>query len=110
MVSVGRERDPRLGPAAHAEPAAPFGLPGSAAPLLVLPNLLPLTGFTGRRMAVPGGQPQLDRSTSSTGRTSALGRKPGLIIRSISRMQARSPSLRIGWWTVVSGGSLRQPG
>ena len=31
-------------------------------------------------------------------------------MRSSSRAQARSPSMRIGWCTVVSGGSHRLPG
>ena len=67
-------------------------------------------GGTGRRITVPGGQPQLDRSTSSVGSNCALGRRPGRAIRSSRRVQACSPSSRIGWWTVVSGGSYRLPG
>ena len=59
---------------------------------------------------MPGGQPQLDRMTSSVGSSSTLGRSAGLAIRSISRSQARSPILRIGWCTVVSGGSVRLAG
>ena len=67
-------------------------------------------GGTGRRITVPGGQPQLDRSTSSVGSNCTLGRRPGRAIRSSRRVQACSPSSRIGWWTVVSGGSYRLPG
>ena len=52
---------------------------------------------TGWRMTVPGGQPQLDRSTSSVGSSSVAGRSAGLAMRSSSRAQARSPSRRIGW-------------
>ena len=62
------------------------------------------SGVTGRRIVVPGGQPQLVRSTSSVGRISAFGRRPGLAIRSSSRAQARCPSRPMDWCTVVSGG------
>ena len=65
---------------------------------------------TCRRVTVPGGQPQLDLSTSSAGSSSILGRSDGSAIRSSSRSQARSPILRIGWCTVVSGGSVRLAG
>jgi hypothetical protein len=45
---------------------------------------------------VPGGQPQLDRSTSSVGSISTFWRRLGLAILSSSLVQARSPSSRIG--------------
>src|SRR6266446_4574154 len=51
---------------------------------------------TGCLVTVPGGQPQLDRSTISVGSTSTVGDRRGLVIRSSRRAQARSPSLRIG--------------
>src|ERR1700722_11825095 len=63
-----------------------------------------LTGFvpflrviaaTCRRVTVPCGHPQLDRSTSSDGSSSILGRSDGSAIRSSSRSQPRSPILRI---------------
>ncbi len=63
-----------------------------------------MTVFTGCRITVPGGQPQLVRMTSSVRSSSTTGRSVGCAIRSISRSQARSPMLRIGWLTVVSGG------
>ena len=66
--------------------------------------------MTSERATVPGGQPQLERSTSSVGSTSTVGRSDGSPIRSISRSQARSPTLRIGWWIVVSGGSHKLAG
>ncbi len=44
------------------------------------------------------------------GSSSVTGRSDGSAIRSSSRAQARSPSSRIGWWMVVSGGSNRLPG
>jgi hypothetical protein len=68
------------------------------------------TGVTWRRATVPGGQPQLDRNTSSVGSTSTLGRSDGSAIRSIRRSQARSPMPRMAWCTVVSGGSHRLAG
>jgi trehalose synthase len=57
----------------------------------------PLKGSTGSRCAVPGGQPQLLRSTSSVGSRSTLAGRSGRAIRSNSRAQACSPSRRIGW-------------
>ena len=62
------------------------------------------------RAAVPGGQPQLLRKTSSVGSSSTVVGRSGLAMRSSSREQARSPSSRIGWWIVVSEGSNRLPG
>src|ERR1700722_3620341 len=46
---------------------------------------------TWRLVTVPCGQPQLERSTSSDGSSSILGRSDGSAIRSSSRSQARSP-------------------
>ena len=54
------------------------------------------TVSTSLRTTVPGGQPQLDRMTSSVGSSSTEGRSVGLAIRSISCSQARSPMPRIG--------------
>jgi hypothetical protein len=47
-------------------------------------------------MTVPGGHPQLDRSTSSVASSSTVGLTLGLVMRSSRRAQARSPSVRIG--------------
>src|SRR5262249_4957918 len=82
---------------------------GAAAAGAGTPGRAPRSPGTGRRVIVPGGQPQLDRSTRSVGSTSTFWRRLGLAIRSSSRLHARSPSSRIGWWTVVSGGSHRLP-
>ena len=68
------------------------------------------TVSTGFRTTVPGGQPQLVRMTSSVGSSSTAGRSVGCAIRSISRSQARSPMLLIGWLTVVRGGSHKVAG
>jgi hypothetical protein len=65
--------------------------------------------FGGTADGAPGGQPQLCRSTNSVGRSSTRCGRLGAAMRSRSWTQARSPSERIGWWTVVSGGSHPAP-
>ena len=55
------------------------------------------------------GQPQLSLTISVVGSRSARRGRAGLAIRSSSMEQARSPSSRIGWWTVVSGGVSMAP-
>ena len=54
-----------------------------------------------------GSQPQLSLMMSSAGRRSARGGRAGSAIRCSRREQARSPSSRIGWRIVVSGGASR---
>ena len=57
-----------------------------------------------------GVHPQLARTISSVGSISNRGGSEGSSIRSSSREQARSPSSRIGWWTVVRAGESSAPG
>ena len=70
-------------------------------------------GVDGARRAAEPRRAGSRSSPAARARSAAARRRgaaPGCAMRSSSRAQARSPSRRIGWCTVVSDGSNRLPG